>query len=268
MGEMLSEYFGELGHSVRVAQRGAEAILLAQQATPDIVLLDIRLPDTDGYEICRQLRQTRSTEHVPVIFLTVKRERRDRLAGLELGAADYITKPFDVEELALRIRNILWRSQSHAPTNPITGLPEGQPVRERLERMLDEPKWALIVAGLRGYSAFRNTYGFIAADDLARAMSLLIAEVMTESGAGNDYLGHIDLADFVIITTVEQHAELAERCLARLQESIPFFYPAMERPPAVTASSISLMAQVTGLSSKGHHIATLEDLRIALESSY
>jgi CheY-like chemotaxis protein len=117
----------------------------------------------------------------------------------ELGAADYITKPFDVEELALRVRNILWRSQSHAPTNPITGLPEGQPVRERLERMLDQPEWALIVAGLRGYDAFRNIYGFIA---------------------------------------------------------------------AVTASSISLIAQVTGLSSKGHHIATLEDLRIALESSY
>jgi DNA-binding response OmpR family regulator len=58
----------------------------------------------------------------------------------ELGAADYITKPFDVEELALRVRNILWRSQSHAPTNPITGLPEGQPVRERLERMLDQPE--------------------------------------------------------------------------------------------------------------------------------
>ena len=82
---------------------------------PDIVILDIRLPDIDGYEVCTRLRRTLRTSHVPIIFLTQKDERSDKLQGLELGADDYITKPFDVDVLLAHIKAVLRRSERQTP---------------------------------------------------------------------------------------------------------------------------------------------------------
>jgi len=129
LAEMLRAYFRVQGYSVSVASRGHDGVTGITEDVPDVVVLDIRLPDIDGYEVCRQLRRSRKTQHVPVIFLTEKREREDKLAGLELGAVDYITKPFDIQELRLRVRNALRRAQMSTLLNPVTGLPEGTLVR-------------------------------------------------------------------------------------------------------------------------------------------
>ncbi|RMF35375.1 MAG: DNA-binding response regulator, partial [Chloroflexi bacterium] len=103
--EMLTAYFEAQGYEVLSAAWGEDALRMTQEVVPDLVVLDIRLPDIDGYEVCRRLRSHRRTEHIPIIFLTERRERIDRLTGLELGAVDYITKPFDIQELRLRVRN-------------------------------------------------------------------------------------------------------------------------------------------------------------------
>ncbi len=106
------------------------------------MILDIRLPDIDGFEVARRLRANRKTREIPIIFLTEKRERNDRLKGLELQADDYITKPFDIQELRLRVRNALQRSRQGPLTNPVTGLPEGSLVDEALEQGLVCPEAA------------------------------------------------------------------------------------------------------------------------------
>lgn len=93
LSEMLGAYFRVQGYEVAQAVRGEEAIRRINDEVPDVAVLDIRLPDIDGYEVCRRLRQSRRTQNLPIIFLTEKRERDDKLAGLELGAVDYITKP-------------------------------------------------------------------------------------------------------------------------------------------------------------------------------
>ncbi len=107
----------------------------AVRRRPDLTILDIRLPDIDGYEVARRLRSNRRTEDIPIIFLTEKRNRVDRLQGLEIGADDYITKPFDIQELRLRVRNALRRSSHGALNNPVTNLPEGGLVDERLREL-------------------------------------------------------------------------------------------------------------------------------------
>jgi DNA-binding response OmpR family regulator len=108
--EMLKAYLSSLGYQVSHAGWGQDAVALATRIQPDLVVLDIHLPDIDGYEVCLRLRNQPRTENTPVIFLTERRERVDRLTGLELGAVDYITKPFDVQELRFRVRNALRRS--------------------------------------------------------------------------------------------------------------------------------------------------------------
>jgi PleD family two-component response regulator len=265
LAEMLSAYFRVQGFDVVTASWGEDGIRLAAESNPDVVVLDIRLPDIDGYEVCRQLRRGRKTSHVPVIFLTEKREREDKLAGLELGAVDYITKPFDIQELRLRVRNALRRSLLQTLVNPITGLPEGSLVQEKLEQMLRQPEWGLVVAGLRGLGKFRDRYGFVAADDVARAVSLMITNAMQDSGVDGDFVGHIDAVNFAIVTAPERVKKVADNCLLRLQPSVQYFYPAIDRSAIKElAEAERLGVQVQTITSREGDFADVAALRTAL----
>ena len=108
--EMLSLFFEQEGYQVLSTAWGEDALKLCQELLPDVILLDIRLPDVSGFEICRQLHTSFQTSHIPIICLTEKREQVDKLEGLEAGAIDYVTKPFDLHELKLRVRNALRRT--------------------------------------------------------------------------------------------------------------------------------------------------------------
>jgi len=101
------------------------------------------LPDMDGYDVCRKLRGSLRTSHIPIIFLTQKDERSDKIHGLELGADDYITKPFDVEELKLKVKNAIDRAAYESLTNPTTGLPSGQLIEELLRQLIRRDDWGI-----------------------------------------------------------------------------------------------------------------------------
>ena len=116
IADMLNSYFRVQGFDVLTVNWGEDGIQAAQTSLPDLVILDIRLPDIDGYQVAQEIRGNRRTENIPIIFLTEKRHRKDRLRGLALGADDYITKPFDIQELRLRVRNAL-RRQSQSTLN-------------------------------------------------------------------------------------------------------------------------------------------------------
>ncbi len=265
LSEMLSAYLRVQGYIVTQAVRGETAVSQIIKSPPDLIVLDIRLPDIDGYEVCRQLRKIRRTQNIPIIFLTEKRDRGDKLAGLELGAVDYITKPFDIQELRLRIRNALRRAQLSTMLNPVTGLPEGVLVQEKLEQLLKQPDWGIVLAGIRGLSKFQNRFGFVATDDVLRAVTLMLTNAVHESGNENDFIGHADSGDFVIVTTAEQSDKLAERCLVRLQPSIQYFYPAIERQSLYELpESERLTVQVSSLSSLEHQFENIEALSSAL----
>lgn len=265
LAEMLSTYFRAEGYSVTSVSWGEDAVEATEEKMPDLITLDINLPDIDGYEVCRRIRKIRRAEHVPVIFLTEKRKRKDKLAGLELGAVDYITKPFDIQELSLRVGNTLRRSKLKTMGNPITNLPEGRIVQEKLEEMLVQPEWAVIVAGFEGLEDFRDTYGFVAADDIVRAAGLMINKALEASQANWDFLGHIDNGYFLILTDPDQANKIAENCLVRLETSIPYFYPVFDR--VIGDSSVGdegLSTRITVLRSKDGPINTLNELRKAL----
>ncbi len=101
------------GYNVRTTLSGHDALAeLAKTPAPDLVLLDIMLPDISGIEICKQMRRDGRTQEIPVIMLTAKGEELDRVVGFEVGADDYVVKPFSVRELILRIRALLRRVQS------------------------------------------------------------------------------------------------------------------------------------------------------------
>lgn len=229
VAEMVSVYLSVHGYIVRTADMGEVAVQVALENPPDLVIQDINLPDIDGFEVAYRLRNNRKTRDIPIIFLTEKRSRSDRLQGLELGADDYITKPFDIQELKLRVRNAIRRTDQGTLTNPITGLPEGVLVADRLEECLRDDQWALILISLGNLARFREHYGFVAADDVLRAVTLMIHNAMRELSGVNDFLGHFSPDDFVIVTSIHNLTELGERIKTRLEQSLEFFYPLRDR---------------------------------------
>jgi two-component system OmpR family response regulator len=134
--ELLAKYFAKNGLRVSVASGGTEMRQLTRTAAVDLVVLDIMMPGEDGLSLCRQLRQT---SDVPVVLLTAVSEETDRIVGLELGADDYVTKPFNPRELLARVRAILRRAS--APK--LAADPEHR--RFRFDRwVLDVPRRALL----------------------------------------------------------------------------------------------------------------------------
>jgi len=110
------------GYETRVALTGRDGIELAQQEPlPDLVLLDIMLPDISGWDVCRELRRAERTRRIPVVMLTAKGEEIDRVVGFEVGADDYVVKPFSVRELLLRIKAILRRAEAPAAPESTDG---------------------------------------------------------------------------------------------------------------------------------------------------
>jgi DNA-binding response OmpR family regulator len=105
----------EKGFSVLAAQTGDEGLHLAFQVKPNLIILDIGLPGLNGYEICRMLRRDPETRDIPILMLTARVSESDKVLGLELGADDYITKPFSPRELVSRVRAVLRRTEAAAP---------------------------------------------------------------------------------------------------------------------------------------------------------
>ena len=136
ISNMLRIYFTGQGYDVQVAARGGDALEMTRKQLPQLIVLDIMLPDMNGYDVCRELRQTTRTSHIPIMFLTQKDERSDKIAGLELGADDYITKPFDIEEVKLRVKNQIERAERENYTDPNSGLPSSAIIEERLRELM------------------------------------------------------------------------------------------------------------------------------------
>lgn len=229
VADMLNAYFRIQGYEVSTVNWGRDAIRACENSLPDLIIADIKLPDIDGFEVARRLRTSRHTRNIPIIFLTEKIEREDKLTGLEAGADDYITKPFDIQELRLRVRNSLARASQAVLRNPVTNLPESLQVDERLQKMLAEDHWAVLTISIHNLDHFRDEYGFVAADDVLRAISLMIDTTVREVGVPSDFLGHLSASDLIVVTIPEIALQLKKRLDTRLRQSLDYFYPMRDR---------------------------------------
>lgn len=115
--QVLLYNLGQAGHEAIPAERGGDGLALARERRPDLVLLDLMLPDLSGLDVCRQLKSDSALRSIPVIMVTARSEEIDRVVGFELGADDYIVKPFSVRELILRVQAVLRRRPAVAPGN-------------------------------------------------------------------------------------------------------------------------------------------------------
>ncbi len=263
VAEMLNAFFCDQGYEVFTVNWGKDGVRSCQTVHPDLIILDIRLPDIDGYEVASRVRGDRRTAEIPIIFLTEKRSRSDRLLGLEIGADDYITKPFDLQELRLRVKNALKRASRGSLNNIVTALPEGALVDEKLSETLGRDGIALLLVSIDNMDSFRETYGFVAADDVLRAISMMIVNTMHEAISPDEFLGHLDGTDFILVLNSSNLAAMSGKLRVRLEQAMEYFYPARNRE-VMAGSKFGLKLNLTALTSFKDRFTEVEQIKTEL----
>jgi diguanylate cyclase (GGDEF)-like protein len=212
------------GFVTYIAADGEQAVKMAEELRPDLVLLDVMMPGLDGVEVCRRLRSNPATAAISIIMLTAKTLPSDRVVGLTAGADDYVAKPFDVDELVARVRSTLRRSAQLRGISPLTGLPGNFEIVREIDSLLDEgADFAVMHLDLDDFKAYNDYYGFVRGDDVIR----LTAEVLTDVAAdipGQSFLGHVGGDDFVMVCNADAATAVADAAMAAFDARIPEAY--------------------------------------------
>ncbi len=212
-------------HQTIVAPDGAGALELARTANPDLILLDIMMPGMDGYEVCAHLKANMATAHIPVIFITSLGDIEAEIRGLQVGAADYVSKPISAPVIRMRIRNQIELKKARdgltilAEVDSLTGLEN----RRRLDEVLDTELrrlrrsrglLSLILLDVDHFKAFNDTYGHVAGDDCLRQIGSAIRGAVNRS---SDHAARYGGEEFCVVLSETDHRgaqALAERIRA------------------------------------------------------
>jgi PleD family two-component response regulator len=228
LGKMLVTYFGRHDCQAEWLGQGQETLEKARRFRPHVILLDVMMPELDGHALYHQLRSHHRTSHIPILFLTALSSRDDIIAGLGLGAEDYVVKPFDFDELRLRVKNIYNRSQRESPTDPVTGLPGRQLIDEYVRGLPAGAGFSRLDCRLRGFDEFREVYGFLAADDVLRLTAGLLDEMAEAHGQADAFVGHPGGAEFTLVAKGPTEA-IARRLAERFDREVLVCYSFIDR---------------------------------------
>lgn len=233
-------------YHVKVATTGAKALEIATtQEPPDLIMLDIMMPVMDGYEVCKKLKNNPLTKDIPVIFITAKSEMEDEMLGLNLGAVDYITKPFLLPIVKTRVRTHLTLKRKGdilerlASIDPLTEIPN----RRRIEDVL-RTEWnrarqvhsvSVFMIDIDYFKKFNDHYGHLAGDDCLRNVARSLHTTISRSG---DFIGRYGGEEFVVVlaeTDLEGAVTVAEKLRCQV-ESLNIPHILSETAEVVTVS--------------------------------
>lgn len=222
--QIILKALSQEGYDVIWAPCGEDALRMVREEKPDLVLLDVVMPDISGFEVCRILRAAESNNLMPIIMLTSKDGHEDLLAGLDLGADDYIFKPFDNRELLCRVKNTLKRIDRNRNANPLTGLPGNLEIMRELDYRIEKKlPFAAIYADLDNFKAYNDAYGFMKGDVAIK----LTADILRDAAAIGDcesFMGHIGGDDFIVIVNPACAESVCNEILKRFDQRIRGLY--------------------------------------------
>jgi DNA-binding response OmpR family regulator len=226
------------GYDVISASNGHELVRLAQERAPGLILVDLIMPQMDGYEAIRQMRNDTRTAHIPMLILTARSHTGDIVVGFETGADDYIAKPFDIAELLARVKSHLRRAAQRPVLNPLTGAPGGVLFAQELRhRIVRRTPLALLYADLDNFKAFNDAYGFSRGDRAILLVAGLIQSALATHGNQDDFVGHIGGDDFAILTTPQRVDALCRHLIVTFdREVLQLYHPDDRRRGYLTAA--------------------------------
>jgi PleD family two-component response regulator len=230
----LVPYFMKQGYTTAVAANGADALASALATPPSLVLLSTRLPDGPGRDVFKKLRERARTATIPVMFLAAVGDSKLQNELLSEGADDFIAKPFDVDILGLRVRNAIKRQDREGLNHPRTGLSTGRLITERVRALADEDNWFKVDFIIDNFAAFREQYGFMTGEEVIVFTAHLLNDVVQSAGTADDFIGHKDDTEFVVITDLAHGPQLRDLLEKRFNEEVLSFYGFVEREQGFT----------------------------------
>ncbi|MBL8045471.1 MAG: response regulator [Anaerolineales bacterium] len=219
--------------SLRViaTRTGADGIQSARHLPPDLVICNASLPDMDGVQFCRMMLDDNRTRPVPIMLMADQAQPRQIVEALEIGADDYLCKPFDYAELVARAKAHIRRAQLKPAINPLSGLPGNLIIEQEIRRLTgpNAAPFAVLYIDLNNFKSYNDVYGFPAGDEVLRLLANVITSAVTELGNPNDLVGHVGGDDFVSLSTPDRADAVAQRIIADFDRQVPELYTPLDR---------------------------------------
>ncbi|WP_129630632.1 response regulator [Candidatus Oscillochloris fontis] len=223
---LIAAQFSSEGYMTTVVSSGAEALRIVRKQQFDLILLDLLLPDIDGFTVLGGLRVQPETQLTPIILLSAINSPADKVRGLQLGADDYITKPFSDVELNARVQAAMRRSEREGGANPSTRLPGNIAIERAISQRIEQrdPPFAVCYCDLDNFKAYNDTYGFLKGDAVIQRTAQILLDAVREFGNPDDFVGHIGGDDFVVITSLDRLETICHNAITRFDTTAPLFY--------------------------------------------
>lgn len=217
-------------YAVTGVTQAEEAWEKIEKENPDLIILDIVLPGMNGFQFCQKLKADLNTTFIPVIMLTEKKETADRITGIKYGADDYLPKPFDLDELKVRVEGVIERSSRTLSANPLTRLPGNISIEKEIKNRIEQgEKFAVAYLDIDHFKAYNDLYGYSKGDAVIKAVAGLLLEIKRDQAEKDFFLGHIGGDDFILIAPVQDIDEICSKITAAFDTKIPNYYNLPDR---------------------------------------
>ncbi|MEZ4386665.1 MAG: response regulator [Candidatus Krumholzibacteriia bacterium] len=262
----------QAGYQVVLAADGRQALEVVARERPDLALLDVMMPQLDGFAVLEQLRKERDSQRLPVIMLTARDESEARVRGLKVGANDYVAKPFDQEELLARVSNLLSAFQAQREANPLTGLPGNHAIeREVTRRLASGVPFAAMYIDIDRFKSFNDHYGYTRGDRAIDLLGQVLCQVTDAVDRESGFVGHIGGDDFVLLCASACADQLATQVIQTFEVGVEHLHDAADwqrgyletttrtGEPQQAALITLTIALIGDVHQRYHHPAALSD---------
>ncbi|MBK5092100.1 MAG: response regulator [Actinobacteria bacterium] len=253
------------GYDVITAISGSTGLASAVVDQPDIIILDIMMPDIDGWEIARRLRSDPGTKYIPIIMLTALDEPHHVVKGFESGADDYLAKPFDNAELFVRIRTVLSRASKGLTVDPLTNLPSKHQIYEETRRrLLQRGKFfAFIYVDISNLRLINYRYGVDRGDSLIRSVAGILDDIVLADR--EEFLGYMGEDDFVVLSIPVRVEQIFNGLTSRFDEEFQGICPELAGEKDLPPESRVKLAMAVVTNEKRQFSDPLQVKNVALE---
>jgi PleD family two-component response regulator len=231
IAHLVAAGLGDAGYLCLRARDGEEALDLVRSELPDLLVLDLMMPKLDGIQVCKRIKSDVVLSRVPILMLTSMAGVEQRIEGLEAGADDYLSKPFDLREVAARVKALIRQNRRERDRNPTTNLPGVEALEDHVSQLLrDDKPFELLYIDIENFRTYADVYGYRKADEVvAYTGQLILAQCRTYSGAST-FVGHIGGDDFIVVCqNGNGAAELRDGLTEAFRDGVEHFYSDADR---------------------------------------
>ena len=228
--QMVSMTLHERGYEVKAAPDGVSGLHMLAEYTPDAILLDLNLPDIDGFEVCKRIKADPHRRNIPVLVMTSLGEPGFEIMAIAAGADDFVTKPVDPMVLDARIQMVVRRMRRERFANALTGLPANALTEERIAfQLVRRQPFGIAYIDIDGFRAFNLRYGFSRGDLLLRHVSSLILEALQFEDCEEPFAGHMGADDFVVMCDIASIEKVSHDIANAFDTSVMDYYEDEDR---------------------------------------